>query len=450
MKGTILIGDKVYTADYLINTLEGQELLKNARDEKQMTRETNIFCICNGKNKPIPMHAKKKPYSSSFTLGRDPNTMHLHNPKCIRYLDEVDKKLDKKSEKEEKIRRTKDIVDGEKWREVRFYLNNYKIQNLEIPEPKSEKKYDRKSTISFYSNLYAVLEKATVFAWYRYVMNFKNKSNPKEGNLFHIIYTELGNMKILHPNVENEKKKNMEMDLNRLLFKPYSNTRNENITNQLLKERLHITNNGIQPFKTLIIGKYLEHELLENSLIKIKVFDPYLKNHYFIYSNKPSVKDKLKSKVPGAELYVIAYIVPEDNLPMIDVMDSMSVLPGRGIYVESSYEIQFAEQLIENNILFIRPPRTEYVFQSIFKNYIPDFLLIDDRNRRFATICEVFGYSRKDKGEISQSYWENSNKKKKYYNTIRDKYNLLYWYAGDGHDMPKIYKPKAKKILREA
>ena len=60
MKGTILIGDKTYTANYLINTLEGQKILRNARDEKQITKETNIFCICNGKDKPIPMHAKKK------------------------------------------------------------------------------------------------------------------------------------------------------------------------------------------------------------------------------------------------------------------------------------------------------------------------------------------------------------------------------------------------------
>ena len=451
MKGTILIGDKIYTADCLINTIEGQKILKNARDEKQITRETNIFCICNGKNNPIPMHAKKKPHSNSFILGRDPNTMHLHNPKCTRYLDEAERKLNnKKKKKEKEIEKTKDIVKGEEWKEVYFYLNNYRVQELEVPKPKSDKKYNRIPTISSYSKLYTVLEKITTFAWYKYVVNPKNKFNPKEGNLFHIIYTELGNIKILHPNIENEKKRNIEINLDKLLFKPYSNIKNKDITNQLLKERLHETTNGIQMFKTLIIGKYLEHEIAENNLIKIKIFDPYLKNHYFIYSDKPSTKNKLKSRVPGAELYIIAYILPDNGLPMVDTLDSMSVLPGRGIYVESSYEIQFAEELIKKNILFIRPLNSEYVFYSIFKNYNPDFILIDDRNKRFATICEVFGYSRKDKSEISQKYWENSNKKKRFYKTIRDKYNLLYWYAGDGYKMPDIYRPRSKKTPKEA
>lgn len=443
MKGTILIGDKTYTANYLINTLEGQKILRNARDEKQMTRETNIFCICNGKDKPIPMHAKKKPYSHSFTLGRDPNTMHLHNPNCIRYLDEANRKLEEK-EKKKKTKQTKDIVNSEEWKEVRLFLNNYKVQDIKITRHKSDKKHDRISTTSFYSYLYTILQKVTTFAWYRYVMNPDNAFNPKEGNLFHIIYTELGNIKIFHSNIENEKKKNIEMDFNKLLFKPYLNIRNEDITNQLLKKRLHVTSSGIQAFKTLIIGKYLGHKLLENNLIKIKVYDPYLKNHYFVYSNKSSTKNKLKSNVPGAELYIIAYIIPENNLPMIEVMDSMSVLPGRGMYVESSYEIQFAEELLKKNILFIRPPSTEYIFYDLFKTHIPDFILIDKNNRRFATICEVFGYNRKDSRAASRKYWKKSNEKRKYYSTIRHKYNLLYWYAGDGDKMPDIYQPKSK------
>ena len=437
MKSTILIEGITYTADFLLNTVKGQKILKKARDDKKKTKTTNIYCICNGKNNPIPMHAKKKPNSNDYTLGRNPNTMHLHNPDCIRYLDEAEKKL---VIKDNNI--IKDVVDGEEWKKVNLTLNNYKIQ-YSISPKNTRNKARNISTIYLYSSLYVAIDKITTFSWYKYVKNQENKFNPKEGNLFHTMYTQTDNIKILHPNREGKKTNYTFVDINKLLFKPYSKTRNEDVTNQLLKERKHITPTGIETFKTLIIGKYLEHEISKPNLIKIKTFDPYLKNYYFIYSDNPNIVNKLKS-IPNAELYIIAYIVPKNDLPMIEVMESMSVLPERGIYVDNPFEIQFAKELIDRNILFIRPPRTEHIYYHFFKDHIPDFILLDKEKRKFATICEVFKYSKNDRRKTSQKYWQIMNKKKRYYNTIHDKYNLLYWYAGDGDKLPNIYQPKLK------
>jgi hypothetical protein len=97
---------------------------------------------------------------------------------------------------------------------------------------------------------------------------------------------------------------------------------------------------------------------------------------------------------------------------MIEVMESMSVLPERGIYVDNPFEIQFAKELIDRNILFIRPPRTEHIFYHFFKDHIPGFILLDKEKRKFATICEVFKYSKNDRRKTSQKYWQIMNKKK--------------------------------------
>lgn len=444
MEGTILINNKLYKTSFLIQDIEGQKILKKARDEKQVTRETNIFCICNGINNPIPMHSRKNPYGNSYTLCRDPNTKHLHNPECIRYLDRIEEE-EKNKIKKKKIRKTTDKVNGEKWENAYLFSNNYKIQQITTGRKKQlEKDIKRETTNSRYSQMYTILEKIIAFAWYKYVTDIENVFNPKEGNLFHYIYTKLDDMKILHSNIDNKKKNYKFIELKKLLFKPHLNNRDEDITNQLLTHRIFEIDGRLETLKILVIGKYMEHENLEGNLLKIKLHDPYLKNYYYIYGTKNQASKILKKQIEGASLYIIAYVIPDHGRAMIEIMDSMPILDNRGIYIESSYELKFAEELIRKNILFFRPPHSEYIYHHIFNKYIPDFILLDRKTRKFATICEVFGYKKDYNNPISKEYWENAKLKMKHYRTLRDKYNFYYWRAGDGYELD-IWEPKLKK-----
>lgn len=435
---TILIDGKLYDSFYLIHTIEGQQILKKARDERKVINEPNVFCICRGMHSPVPMHAKKKPFSkNSYTLGANSNTKHLHSPECIRYLDEVEK--EEKNTQEKTIKKSIDKVNGEKWETAYIFSNNYRVQEIDIKVvSKPEVKIERETTRSKYSSLYTMLEKITTFAWYKYVTNPNNTYNPKEGNLFHTIYTELNKMLILHPNIDNEKKDHIKIELGKLLFKPYKNIRNEDITKQLMTTRKQVINNKLESLKTLIIGKYLDHEIIDKGIVKIKMYDPYLKNHYYIYSTESQARQKLKEKVKGASLYVIAYVTPENDKPIVEVMDSMPVLIDRGIYVESTYEIEFAEELIKKELLFFRPPNSEYLFSHIFKRYIPDFIILNKETRRFSKICEVFGYRQDESSDISLDYWANADRKIEHYNTLKDRYDFYYWYPNEGENLELI------------
>ncbi|MCK9470682.1 MAG: hypothetical protein M0Q88_02885 [Bacilli bacterium] len=437
---TILIDDKLYKSGYLIQTFEGQKILKKANEEKKTTGKTNVYCICKGMDDKVPMHTKKNPFSNSYTLGRNPHTKHLHHPECVRHFDEIIKEeKGKEHEEKEKLRITKDRVVGERWEECNLYLGNYIIRDLELePSETLDKDIVRERKISLYSTLYSLMEKATTFAWYKYVTNHKNPANPKEGNLFHIIYTELYDMKIKNPNVENEKGNKQAIELGKLLFKPYNNIKNENITKQLSKERIHLVNGKLEKFKTIIIGKYLEHKSIDEKNIEIKVLDPYLKNYYFIYTKPNIFNTILRKQVNGADLYIVAYLDVIKGKPIILEANSMAVLKNRGIYVESTYEIEFAKHLIKNNKFFIRPPKSEYIFHNIFKRYIPDFIILNTETRDFEIISEVFGYKRDDLSYISKKYWENTEKKLEYYKTLENKYKYIHWYAAEMKKLPYI------------
>jgi hypothetical protein len=130
---------------------------------------------------------------------------------------------------------------------------------------------------------------------------------------------------------------------------------------------------------------------------------------------------------------------------MIEVMDSMSVMPGRGMYVESSYEIQFAEELLKKNILFIRPPSTEFIFYDLLKPTSQILFLLIRTTEDLPQSVKCLVIIEKIVEQQAENIGKNQTKKRKYYSTIRHKYNLLYWYAGDGDKMPDIYQPKSKK-----
>jgi len=437
---TILINGKLYSSGYLVTTANGQKILKEARDERQTISKPNIFCICNGKDNPIPMHAKQKPNSNSFTLGRNPYTQHLHSPECSRYLDILDKvetSKDYDENKEITAIKTKDRIIDERWETCNLYGSDYLIREEEEREP-NDKEYERNHMRTKYTKLFQYLQKITAFAWYKYVTNPDNHLNPLEGNLFHIIYTQLSNeIVIMNPSIENEKKLDEHIELQKVLFKPYKRSKNEDITKLLLNKRRVIINNKLKIIKTLIIGKYLEHEVMGDQA-KIKLLDPYQKNYYYILGTINQLNRILKRYIEGADLYIAAYIINANNKPIVDKIDSMPVLKNRGIFVESKYEITFANNLISKKELFVRPIRFEYQFMNIFKKYIPDFIVLDKQTRKFKTISEVFGYKQNTDNERNIQYWIQTNNKLEFYKELKNKYNFVHWYAADGQDIKKL------------
>lgn len=426
-----------------------------ARKEKRKSNEPNIFCICKGIHDPVPMHAKMKPKDEkySYTLVRNPNTMHQHSPECIRYSERlmIENEVEEEFEgmnMEKHSKQSNDKVVGGIWEEALLYSNNYKVKELVPNEDiKHEKSVRRKST-SKYTAMYTMLEKITTFAWYKYVTNKNNNSNPKEGNLFHYIYTVINDMEIRNSNIQNVKESKSKITLGKILFKPGLGSKNEDITKQLLIKRRFVIGNKIEVHKTLVIGKYLSHEDVEENKIRLQLQDPYQKNYYYLYGNKQQILNGLRFKVSEASLYVIAYITPVNNMAMIDSIDSMPVLNNRGIYVQSSYEIDYAEELIEKNILFFRPPSSENPFKKMFNGNIPDFLLLDRNSRMVATICEVFGYKKDNNSELSIKYWEKARKKMAYYETLRDSFYTNYWYPL-GKESISVFEPNLKKKQRK-
>lgn len=119
-------------------------------------------------------------------------------------------------------------------------------------------------------------------------------------------------------------------------------------------------------------------------------------------------------------------------------MAIIPVLHERGIYVESSYEIEFTETLINKNILFIKPPKSNNVFKQVFNKYIPNFLLLERSSRDIVTIAEVFGFN---DDEYWEDYWIQTNRKKRFYQSLSN-FNFVSWNAFEGYEIPSIYNPK--------
>lgn len=407
-KNKLLIKNKIYDSKYLLFTKEGQNILKRLRDEKQKTGNTNIYCLCKGKDNLIPMHAKRRPFNNSYTLGRDPNTKHLHSPECIRYYKKMEENI-------ESYNHYRDIVIGEEWHEVFILLDNLIIEDKNTP--KNEEHEIKRS-----KKLYKALEKIMTYAWYSYVKNIKNSYNPKEGNLFYEIYNIMHNTKVVIGNESNNA-----IELGKILFKPYKSIKNDNITNQLLKERKLLINNKIKTLKTLVIGKCSYIDGYKN-MFKIKVNDPYLKNYYFLYADENLVINRYINEVEGSELYIIATVFPKNNMPFIDDIAFMPVYKDRGIYINNNYEKEVMKDLFKKNTLFIRVPRYEVIFDELFKDYIPDFILLNKKTRAFKAILEVFPYYKN---------YKNIYKPNNDLEFIKRKYKVYYWYKDNDNKIHK-------------
>ena len=106
------------------------------------------------------------------------------------------------------------------------------------------------------------------------------------------------------------------------------------------------------------------------------------------------------------------------NLAMINVND-------KGLYSESSYEIEFYDYLCNNNILFTKP----YYRLLEYENHIPDGII----NGKYKNIfIEVFGFNSEDYLKTRSEKIDIIN------NQLKDTHLLLKWDAYKKEDIPGI------------
>lgn len=426
-----------YNGYWLVSTMEGQKVLENAYKNHKL-----VVCTCNGNRTDqfIKMYIRKLNRKTHFTyiLCRNPNTQHLHHPNCPNYdimpfEDEVDEKKDKDNEKEvSKSIKNKFNLEGN-WTGFNFRTNLHIDKELKEREEIQEKKdIERKETRSRFKSIFSIGETILSNAWACYVTDSTNYYNPTEGQLFYTIYNKLNDYII----TDSDKNQILLSDI--MFQPPYGNVRGENIDKFIKKAWYSIYNRGEsynrKGYLMYVLAKVLKIQDSNNGQKKLILLDPFKKNVFSLYASENLLKSNLKN-VPGAEYYITCFVDMLNDKPTISCMAIIPVLKGRGIYMDSSYEIEFAEELIKKNILFIRPPQSNNVFKSIFNNYIPDFLFLDRKTREIATIVEVFGY-------YTEEYLLKAHEKVRFYKTLKADYNLLYWNAIEGHPIPNIYEPR--------
>ena len=431
-----------YTFDELLYTDEGQEILKNAHEFKM-----KLVCICNGENNPIPMTNCIMPSRKGYYLRRNKGTQEQHNRNCPLYSinnsDIIESTTKKKTSTDASISFNKSgklnvviksngLIDN-----ISKAKENSAVMHSETTDAK--KRYRSNA----YSTIYGIGDIILSQAWNQYVTDYKNKRNPKAGNLFYVIYNNDINFIIKTPLGNSPLKK--------IMFTPFTKDRDSDIS-KLAYNSVHciynkISNDAVKGCNTYIlgsVGKDLYDIEQIGDYIKVKVYDPFLKNYYYIYVTYNyylSIRNKTR-KVIGAEYYISAFVRPEDDRIVVSEMAFIPVYPQYGFSVDSSKEIDFAKDRLLakgdfKDILFIKPPRYTLIY-NLFngKNYIPDFLLLEKNTRKIATIVEIFGY-------YTEEYMNEQEEKIKYYNSLPD-YNFIAWEVNKNRSMP--YVPRIQKF----
>lgn len=193
-KATILINEnnRVYNIQDLVNTVEGQDILKEAYKNNY-----KIFCICNGKNNPIKMYIRRINgiHYFRYLLCRNPYTRHLHHKECLNYDKNENSNIfrNRSNIVYEKI---DNIFKENIWEGFNFRSNMHIDKNLiAADEKKVYMNIEMKRSKKGYDSLFSLGETILSNAWYIFVTNKNNFYNPREGQLFHTIYNKLNDYK---------------------------------------------------------------------------------------------------------------------------------------------------------------------------------------------------------------------------------------------------------------
>lgn len=424
----------------LKNTYKGQKLLERVRLEG-----LGVICICLGFDKALPLHVRQLPHGGnkhSYTLVRGEHTKELHHKECPNYGERIEEDEEKKKIRQEKEKKerftdsglgTRTIkvksIDGK--RIIHFNTNAHIYTSLAVNtnEP-PEEEFDRQTYKYSKTTLYAVGENLLFNGWKKYIENQEYPYIPIIKNVFYNIYFN----KELNCSIGRD----YSININDIMFRPLGKIKNSDITKTAIKAFYKIHNDSNKSHLMYILGKVSKVKKYDDRHTIITVIEPFKDNYINVIVNTSTFKSHWKINPRMADKYISCIVYAESKELHVKTLAVIPVLKDRGISVDSNYEVEFAEKLIDEKIFFLKPPRSYNPYKELFGKYNPDFLLLEKRTRKIATIVEVFGFEKNN--DHWEDYWEKADKKIEFYKSLKQ-FNFLYWNAYEGRPIPPLYQP---------
>lgn len=418
-----------YNRDYL-STKAGQILLKKLYEKKE---EVKISCLC--KDVGLPMHMAKYGNGSKYTIRA--NNSKEHDENCSSGLTDA--------EYEKRVKRKHQSYNFEKDGKIYSFFNSNDYYENPIKEDSgSTPSKGKRTTQNVYSSMFGMGDNLLSNSWTNFV---KTRGYiPKEGNLLYELYSDIdnyrikGGLKLSDIMFVPYYKKNPELDITDMIKKRYSEIKDYLEGKELREGKMYIL---MKLGDENEICEQLESQRGQEN-IRIKISDPYKKGYFFVYCKASKFRREFnKHKVKDALYYISAFLSVKDDEVVIEKMATLPTMKGKGFYVESSKEIEFAEYLIEQEILFERPAKSSESEKARWNGWIPDFLILHPKTREVTRVAEVFGF--KDFWE-EKEYKEKMESKIKFFTSIQGEIieEFIYWKANEGWNMPRLQKKTGK------
>lgn len=462
MKKTLQIEgfDTLFDKDDLLFSIEGQEILEKVRNQKLL-----FTCTCMGENGPLRMYVRRitRGRKYHYVIVRADGTKDKHDPDCMNYSTVEDNKKreddDSREKEKEKEKENEEVnlFDDEIYvnRKVTstiknglleplvFITDNHLEKYLELPDTRDEQIENQARRSYRYTEMFSMGENILFYAWHNFVK--KNGENPNIEKLFKNIYEE--------PNKHRIGKDDF-IELNSIMFKPYGKLRYGDINETIKKAFTKIYHQNNEHYNMYILAKVIDYKEDENidNLTILTIEEPQKKNYFNLTIETNRFKNKFRKRPTDSDKLISCFTKIGDG-DYLEVTDFafIPVAPKLGVSVDSNYEVEFANHLAKNKILFVKPPKSSNPYRSIFgKSNNPDFILLEKDTREEATIVEVFGYDKKqiEDVEFIKEYWEKANKKIDYYKSL-ETFNFFYWLPYK-NPLPRVYqprKPRRKEVI---
>lgn len=398
----------LFDKEELLLTKEGQQILKTTRD-----KSLGFNCLCKGIKNPLSMHVRRLGPADNYyyTIVRNKGTMDKHNKSCTNYGTPEIRKEYESTNKDKKPR----------------LLSIDTNSHLK----KEEGNFSDKNNLEMYS----MGENIIYYAWLSYI--YKYGETPNIEKLFKTIYENDYKHKLGNENIS----------LSKLIFKPFGNLRYENINDRLKKAYYRIYKDSGEKHNMYILGEVVDIQKYKDDVNSVlKIVEPQKKNYFNLIVNTFFLEKRLKN-IPSKSKMLISCFVADTFKAYLEV-GTFTILPfvkDIGLSVERNSEIDFINHLIENKILFTKPPITINYYKDVFgQEFNPQFVLLDLENRKDATIAEIYGYGNKysENKEFVKKYWDVINSRIEFFKGLVE-YNYFYWLYHK-NPLPTIYSPKKR------
>lgn len=437
----------LYSRDYL-ETIAGQQLLKKIHKynrEVKRNKAIKIRCMCGSKY--ILMSIRCSDNGRKYYLATYPKKAQYHMENCENNKPKVSKPKPSKRKDDTELQ-SDDIILYSKediTKEKLVQLNSYSFFDNPInKDPQVTAHYDEQSKPEKkkkYSSLYTRGELLLSAAWHNCLIKYNRI--PKEGNIFHYLYTNLEKhfvnpktsfSQIMFNAYEIRSLKEKETHIDDLAYRAYYIIHNRAAENKLPNCKMYVL---------LKLGAIEE---IEENKLKFELIEPIRKSKFWVCAKKDYFESKFKQYKIGdseeVEYFVSAEIFASDDKLTVHRMAFIPVFKGRALFMESTKEIIFTKMLLKYNVFFLRPSQSDKKTARKWNGKIPDFLILDPITKEMKAIAEVFGYYTDD--------YENAAKEKiAFFNEYNELTGIdfMYWMAFKNYEIPKW---KIKKYSHKA